>query len=125
VVAVLLALGVGGLAFIAWQRGPRGPVEPDRVYRGVVGVARRLGFGPRPNQTVYEYTDALGDLLPEARPNLSVVARAKVEVAYGKRALGPERLGALRLAQRQLRLAMFGLLFRRRRGWSIRRRTRP
>ncbi len=125
VVAVLLALGVGGLAFIAWQRGPRGPVEPDRVYRGVVGVARRFGFGPRPNQTVYEYTDALGDLLPEARPNLSVVARAKVEVAYGKRALGPERLGALRLAQRQLRVALFGLLFRRRHGWSIRRRTRP
>jgi hypothetical protein len=105
---------MGALAFIAWQRGPRTPVEPDSVYRSLVRLARRLGFAPRPSQTIFEYTGALGEILPAARPDLLNVADAKVEVAYGRRELGPERLRSLRDAQRRLRVAMLGLLFRRR-----------
>ena len=29
--------------------------QPDVVWRSVVGLARRLGFAPRPSQTVFEY----------------------------------------------------------------------
>ncbi|MGH2511221.1 MAG: DUF4129 domain-containing protein, partial [Candidatus Limnocylindrales bacterium] len=112
-IGLLLAAIMAGLVFIAWQRGPRSPQEPDKVYGGVVGLARRLGFGPRPNQTVYEYAGSLGEVLPGARPDLLTVARAKVEVAYGRRTLEPSRMSALRLAQRRLRLALFGLILRR------------
>jgi transglutaminase-like putative cysteine protease/glycerol uptake facilitator-like aquaporin len=110
----LLLLGImGALVFVAWQRGPRTPQEPDRVYGGVVGLARRFGFGPRANQTVYEYAGGLSDILPAARADLHTVALAKVEVAYGHRTLEPDRITALRQAQRHLRLVLLGLIFRR------------
>jgi hypothetical protein len=72
-----------------------------------------LGFGPRPNQTVYEYAGGLADILPSARPDLHTVALAKVEVAYGRRTLEPTRIDALRHAQRRLRFVLLGLVFRR------------
>ena len=114
VIGVLLAVIMGGLAFIAWQRGPRSASEPDAVWRSVVGLARRLGFAPRPSQTVFEYTTSLGEVLPNARPDLQTVARAKVEVAYGRGSLGDDRLRSLRDAQRRLRVALLALIFRRR-----------
>ena len=55
----------------------------------VTQIASRLGFGPRPQQTVYEYAGTLGDVLPDVRPELETVARAKVEVVV--RAPGPRR----------------------------------
>jgi transglutaminase-like putative cysteine protease len=113
VIGLLLAAIMGGLVFLAWQRGPRKAQEPDRIYGGVVGLARRFGFGPRANQTVYEYAGSLGDILPSARPDLHTVAVAKVEVAYGRRTLEPSRMDALLLAQRHLRIALLGLIFRR------------
>ncbi|HLY14671.1 MAG TPA: transglutaminaseTgpA domain-containing protein [Candidatus Limnocylindrales bacterium] len=113
VVGLLLIAIMAALVFMAWQRGPRSVQEPDRVYGGVVGLARRLGFGPRPNQTVYEYAGDLGNILPAARPDLQTVALAKVEVAYGRRILAPERIDALARAQRHLRVVLLGLIFRR------------
>ncbi|HEY0444558.1 MAG TPA: transglutaminaseTgpA domain-containing protein, partial [Candidatus Limnocylindrales bacterium] len=109
VVAVLLLVGFAALGFIAWQRGPRRDVTPESVWRSIGQTASRFGFGPRANQTVYEYAGALGDVLPGARPQLETVARAKVEVAYGHRELGADRLGALRDAQRRLRLSLLRL----------------
>lgn len=114
VIGLLLAIAMGGLVFIAWQRGPRGASEPDAVWRGVVGLARRFGFAPRPSQTVFEYSTALGEILPSARPDLQTVARAKVEVAYGRNQLGDDRLRSLRDAQRRLRVALLRLVLRRR-----------
>ncbi|MEO8229202.1 MAG: transglutaminaseTgpA domain-containing protein [Chloroflexota bacterium] len=114
VIGLLLAIAMGGLAFIAWQRGPRTISEPDAVWRGVVGLARRLGFAPRPSQTVFEYSGSLGEILPNARPDLQTVARAKVEVAYGRGQLGDDRLRSLRDAQRRLRVALLRLVLRRR-----------
>lgn len=112
-VGLLLVAIMAALVIVAWQRGPRTAQEPDRVYGGIVRLARRFGFGPRPNQTVYEYAGGLGDILPSARPDLHTVALAKVEVAYGRRTLEPARLDALHRAQRHLRVLFLGLIFRR------------
>jgi len=114
-VAMVLAGGIGWLAFAAYRRGPR-DVTPDSAWRSVTGTARRLGFGPRPTQTVFEYSAALGDVLPGVRPELETVARAKVEVAYGRAQLGADRLRAVRAATGRLRVALLRLAL-----WRIRR----
>lgn len=113
-IALMLAAVVGGLAFIAWQRGPRGGTTADHAYRTVTRIAARLGFGPRPSQTVFEYSGALGELLPIAKPELETVAAAKVETVYGHVQLSDERLRALRDAERRLRMNLLRLAFRRR-----------
>lgn len=112
-ITILLAVGIGSLAAVAWRRGPRGPVSADSAYTSIARLAGRLGFGPRPEQTVYEYAGALGDELPMVRPELETVARAKVEVAYGNQVLGPERIASLRGAQARLRVALLRLVLRR------------
>ena len=114
VITLLLLVSVGIIAFLAWRRGPRGPSTPEGVYASIGRLAGRFGFGPRPTQTAYEYTTALGDVLPRVRPELHTVATAKVEVAYGRMALGEDRLQALREAERRLRVGLLRLLFRRR-----------
>ncbi|MEJ7748358.1 MAG: transglutaminase domain-containing protein [Candidatus Limnocylindrales bacterium] len=113
-VSLLLAAVVSGLALIAWQRGPRGPVTADRAYGSMTRLAGRFGFGPRPSQTVYEYAGALAERLPGARPELETVARAKVEVAYGGLVLGHDRLIGLRAAERRLRFSLLRLALGRR-----------
>jgi transglutaminase-like putative cysteine protease len=113
IIALLLIGVVGAVVFAAWQRGPRGPTTPDGAYDGVARLATRIGFGPRPTQTAYEYAAALGDVLPNIRPELQTVATAKVEVAYGRRTLGDERIRALRASYRRLRVSLLRLLFRR------------
>jgi len=112
-IALMLLVAIGGLAFIAWQRGPRGELTADGVWRSIGRTAGRFGFGPRPTQTVYEYAGSLGDVLPDSRPQLQTVARAKVEVAYGRRAIGADGVRALRDAQRRLRLGLLRLALRR------------
>ena len=113
VVAVLLGTIMGALMLAVWRRGPRGPVTADGAYGMVTRFASRFGFAPRPEQTVYEYAGALAEVLPDARPQLELVARSKVEVAYGGRQLEDDRLAALRDAQRRLRTSLLGLVFRR------------
>jgi transglutaminase-like putative cysteine protease len=112
-VAILLAVIVAAIAAVVWQRGPRGPISADGTYGSVTRLASRLGFAPRPNQTVYEYAGALADALPTVRPELETVARAKVEVAYGARVLGDDRMRSLREAHRRLRIGLLRLLARR------------
>ncbi len=112
-VAILLGVIVAAVAAVAWQRGPRGPETADGAYGSVARLATRLGFGPRPEQTVYEYAGALSDALPNVRPELETVARAKVEVAYGGRVLTDDRLAGLRHAHRRLRVNLLRLAFRR------------
>lgn len=121
VVAILLFVGAVGLAFAAWLRGPRTRGGPDAVYGRITGLARRLGFAPRPSQTILEFTGALGEELPAVRPELHLVAEAKMESTYGRRVLGPDRLRGLWNAERRIRLAMLRLVFRKR---SVRPRRR-
>ena len=83
------------------------------VEASVAALARRFGFGPRPTQTAFEYATALGDVLPGVRPELHTVATAKVEVSYGRRELGDERIRALRDSYRRLRVGLLRLAFRR------------
>jgi transglutaminase-like putative cysteine protease len=113
VVGLLLLLVVLVVAFLAWRRGPRGPVSADGAYGSVTRLAARFGFGPRPAQTVYEYATVLGDVLPDVRPELQTVARAKVESTYAREILGDARISALRAAQRRLRVSLLRLAFRR------------
>ncbi|HEY8438924.1 MAG TPA: transglutaminase domain-containing protein [Candidatus Limnocylindrales bacterium] len=120
IVSIVLLATVLLLAFLAWRRGPRSASTPEGVYASVTGLARRFGFGPRPTQTAFEYATALGDVLPNVRPELQTVAAAKVEVAYGHRTLGDDRLVALRTSYQRLRVALLRLAFRR----SDRRRLR-
>ena len=113
-VLALLLLVVGAVAFLTWQRGPRGGTTADDAYGTVTRIASRFGFGPRPNQTVYEYAGVLGDVLPTVRPELETVAKAKVESVYAREILGDERLASLKAAQRRLRVSLLRLAFRRR-----------
>ena len=112
-VAILLAVAIAAVAAVAWRRGPRGPVSADGTYGAVTRLASRLGYAPRPNQTVYEYAGALGDLVPTVRPELETVAHAKVEVAYGARVLTDDRMRSLREAHRRLRIGLLRLFVRR------------
>jgi transglutaminase-like putative cysteine protease len=105
----LLALVVG----LTWRLRRLPPPESDLAYRGVVSLASRLGHGPRPTQTAYEYVATLSELMPALREDLDLVAQVRVESAYAHRpAVGP-RLRALRAAYARVRLALLRLLFRR------------
>ncbi len=113
IITIVLLGSVLLLAFLAWRRGPRSASTPEGVYASVTSLARRFGFGPRPTQTAFEYATALGDILPGVRPELQTVATAKVEVAYGRRELGEDRIRALRDSYRRLRVSLLRLAFRR------------
>jgi transglutaminase-like putative cysteine protease len=121
-IALILGIGIVLVALIAARRAPQRPMAADQAWGGLGRLAGRLGFGPRPQQTVYEYANALGDLIPAARTQVGTVARAKVEVAYGRHDLGVDRLRGVGEAYRRLRLAMIGFGVRRR---LPKRRPRP
>ena len=113
---------VGGLSItallillaLAISRRPPQPVGPDDAYASVTRIAARLGYAPRPEQTVYEYAAALGDALPSVRPELAVVATSKVEATYARREAAPDLMRQLGLIRRRLRVRLLALAFRRR-----------
>jgi transglutaminase-like putative cysteine protease len=112
-IALILAIVVGVLAFTAYKRTPSKPMHPDQAWGSLARLASRFGLGPRPSQTVYEYAGALGDAVPDARVELTTIARAKVQVAYGKRDLGGDRLKRIAEAYHRLRFALLGVVLRR------------
>jgi hypothetical protein len=112
-VGFLLLIVVVLVAFLAWRRGPRGPTSAEGAYGTVTRIASRLGFAPRPAETVYEYATSLGQVLPDLRPELQIVARAKVETTYARHLMSEERLAGLKAAQRRLRVSLLRLAFRR------------
>jgi hypothetical protein len=111
-VPLAIVLVVGLALFLLWRRRPRRLHAPNTVYRGIVRLASRLGYRPLATQTVYEYTGMLADIVPGARDPLGVVATAEVEVAYGRRQLGADRLTALNDAERRVRAALYRLLLK-------------
>jgi hypothetical protein len=118
-ITVILVIGVVALAYAAIRRSPTKPMHPDKAWGSLARLAARLGIGPRPSQTVYEYAGVLGDEVPAVRVELTTLARAKVEVAYVNRDLGTDRLRRIAEAYHRLRLALLGLIVRR----GIRRRS--
>jgi transglutaminase-like putative cysteine protease len=120
-------LAAVGLAFLLWRRRTRRQPDVVAVYTRMTRLAGWFGFPPRASQTVFEYTGSLADIVPEARPELESVARAKVEATYRPVALDRERLQAVAEAYRKLRLKLTRLLFRRGRrngnGVKVRRRS--
>jgi transglutaminase-like putative cysteine protease len=119
-IAIILAIGIGALAFASYRRTPNRPMHPDQAWGSLARLAARFGLGPKPSQTVYEYAGALGDAIPDSRVELTTIARAKVEVAYGKRDLGSDRLRRIAQAYHRLRFALLGVVIRR----GLRRRRR-
>jgi transglutaminase-like putative cysteine protease len=112
-IGFILVIGVVALATAAIRRTPNKPMHPDQAWGSMARLAARFGLGPRPSQTVYEYAGALGDAVPTARVELTTIARAKVEVAYGNRDLGGDRLKRVAEAYHRLRLAIIGVVLRR------------
>jgi hypothetical protein len=110
--ALLLTL----LSVVLLFRLRRLPGDDDGLaYRGVVSLATRLGYGPHPSQTEYEYAGTLSEAIPTVRHELYVVADARVETAYGQRRLDAARRGSLRRAYARIRTALLRLSLRRRR----------
>jgi transglutaminase-like putative cysteine protease len=112
-IALVLLIGFGALAFAALRRTPNKPMHPDKAWGSLASLAARFGLGPKPSQTVFEYAGALGDAVPGARVELTTIARAKVEVAYGRRDLGADRLQRIAEAYQRLRFAILGVVVRR------------
>ena len=106
-------IAVAALVVVRVRAGRRREIGVAEAYRHVVGIASRLGYGPRPSQTIYEYADSLGRLVPVARVDLMTVADARVETAYGRHKLGSDRLAAVAHAARRLRVSLLRLFFRR------------
>jgi len=106
VAGVLLFAGIA-----AMRRLPS--TEPEIAYRGIALLAARLGYGPRPAQTAYEFAAGLGELVPVALGDLTMIATAKVEATYAQRRPTPLKLRSLTSAYRRVRLGLLRLLFRR------------
>ncbi|MEA2026814.1 MAG: transglutaminase domain-containing protein, partial [Chloroflexota bacterium] len=109
---LLLSIGVAGLLFFRFRR--LSEVDGGVAYRGIVSLASRLGYGPHPSQTEYEYAGSLSETLPDVRDDLYLVADARVEKAYGQRQIEGQRRGALRRAYARIRTALLRLSLRRR-----------
>ncbi len=108
---LLAALAILGAALFL-RRAPR-PVGPDAAYGTITGIAGRLGYRQRPDQTVYEYTAVLGDALPAVRPDLAIVATSKVEATYARRDPAPDLMRQLAFVRRRLRVRLLALVFHR------------
>jgi transglutaminase-like putative cysteine protease len=111
--AIVLTVLVGLLLFFRLRRLPAG--DGGLAYRGIVDMATRLGYGPHPSQTEYEYADALSETLPQIREDLHLVAEVRVETAYGQRQVDADRQGALRRAYARIRTTLMRLSLRPRR----------
>jgi hypothetical protein len=113
VIAVMAVIaGLVGLAVLAIMR--RVPTtEPELAYRGVTRLATRLGYGPRPSQTAYEFAAGLGELVPVAQGDLALIATAKVEATYGRRNPEDKMRKSLGMAYRRVRLGLLRLILRR------------
>jgi len=114
VITLVLLMSMAAIAVLAMRRRSRGAITPEGAWAGIARLAGRLGFGPRPSETAFEYASALGEVLPNMRPDLEAVASARVEVAYGGRVLGDERMRAIRDAYAKLRIGLLRLVVRRR-----------
>ena len=107
----LAAAGLLALGFALFGRVPKG--GPEFAFNGISRLATRLGYGPRPAQTTYEYAERLGELVPVASADLHLIATAKVEATYARMVPGESMLGILAGAYRRARVGLLRLIVRR------------
>jgi transglutaminase-like putative cysteine protease len=110
-IAGLLLLVTFGLLFVRLRRLPG--ADSGLAYLGIVSLATRLGYGPHPTQTEFEYAGTLSESIPSVRDDLYLVADARVETAYGQRDIEASRVGGLRRAYARIRTALLRLSLRR------------
>lgn len=107
---VVLLAGAAGLLVARLRRLPQ--ADGGLAYRRIASLAARLGHGPHPAQTEYEYAASLSRTIPSVREELYVVAHARVEKIYGQREITAERRAALRRAYARIRTALLRLSWR-------------
>jgi transglutaminase-like putative cysteine protease len=110
---LLLALPVAGaVLLVLLVRLRRLPAaDSGLAYGRIVGLARRLGHGPHPAQTEYEYAASLGEALPAVRDDVQVVTHARVASRYGHREVASEPR-TLRRAYARVRTALVRAFWR-------------
>jgi hypothetical protein len=92
-----------------WRLLPAG----DRAWQRLTLAADRAGVGPRPSETIYEYTGWLEDQLPRHIEPIRTVADGKVWQAYSGRRMTASGTSKLEEAWARLRLPLIGLGIRR------------
>jgi len=115
---LMIALGFLALLAIAlvsgvalFRRVPSS--EPELAFSGISRLAARLGYGPRPSQTAYEFADRLGELVPVAAGDVHLIATAKVEATYGRRRPEDGTLSMIAAAYRRARVGLLRLVVHR------------
>jgi hypothetical protein len=111
VVSAALVLVALGLSLARLRRLP--VADGSLAFGRIVGLATRLGHGPHPSQTEYEFASSLGEALPAVREDLHLVAGARVEARYGRRRAPSIGAPALRRAYGRVRLALVRWALRR------------
>ncbi len=111
IIALAAILLVGsGLAFAAFMIRRVPSSEPELAFRGLSRLASRLGYGPKPSQTPYEFADRLGALVPVASGDVHLIATAKVEATYARRRPEAGTLSMIGAAYRRARLGLLRLV---------------
>ncbi|MEX1295160.1 MAG: transglutaminase domain-containing protein [Candidatus Limnocylindrales bacterium] len=109
----LLVAAVSVVLLFRLRRLPEG--DDSLAYRGIVSLATRLGYGPHPSQTEYEYASTLSETIPAVRRDLYVVTEAQVQTTYGEHELDAAHRGMLRPSYARIRTALLRLSLRWRR----------
>ena len=92
-----------------WRLLPAG----DRAWQRLTLAADRAGVGPRPSETIYEYTGWLEEQLPSHVEPIRTVADGKVWQAYSGRRMTTAASNRLEEAWARLRLPLVWLAARR------------
>jgi transglutaminase-like putative cysteine protease len=115
VIAVLM-LGAAAFIFVRlrrlqrrWRLLPAG----ERAWQRLTMAAERAGVGPRPSETIYEYSGWLEDQLPKQVEPIRTVADGKVWQTYSGRRMSAAAADRLEAAWATLRLPLIWLAVRR------------
>ena len=80
---------------VLWAAQYGAPWSAQAAYRRMQRLAALLGFRSPSSHTAYEFSQSLSTLIPEARTEVELVARAYVRHRYGRAGLqSTEEAGA-------------------------------
>jgi transglutaminase-like putative cysteine protease len=116
---ILVAALILGAAAFTWlrmrnlQRRWRLMPAGDRAWQRLTAAAGRAGVGPRPSETIYEYSGWLEEQLPSHVEPIRTVADGKVWQAYSGKRMTHIASSRLEEAWARLRLPLVWLAIRR------------